>query len=122
MRVAGKYTLGGLLHSEISRGDAGLEGKEKLWTLTDQAGGFINMRPSNQQKLALADLQLTAEFPTDLGPILGRKSCQGLNWRGIAVRKMILAAQEDSNGNQTQDFLVAWLAVRKIGSKALPIP
>jgi hypothetical protein len=74
-----------------------------------------------QQKLALAGLQVVAKFLADFAAVGSGEGSQSLSGRRIAVGKMVLTAQEDGNGNQPQDFLVAGLAARKIGGKSVAI-
>lgn len=96
--------------------------RERLSAQLEQAGWPIKLPTSNQQKLTLTGLQMMTKFLANLSAVLSRKRGQGFRWSGIAVGKVVFSAQENGYSNQAQDFLVARLAVIKIGGKTLAIP
>lgn len=64
---------------------------------------------------------MATKFLTDFFAEIGREGRQSFRRCGILVGKPILAAQEDSDGNQPQNFFIARLAVGKIGRKTVLI-
>lgn len=79
-------------------------------------------RLSDQQKLPLAEVQMAAKFVTNLTSSLGGQSSERFSGSRKSVGKAILAAHEDSHGNQPENFLVARLAIGKISGKAIRFP
>ncbi len=64
---------------------------------------------------------MAAELSADVASEFGGKRSQGFGRCGIVIGKTILAAEEDSNGNQSQDFFIARLAVGKVSCKTILI-
>ena len=75
----------------------------------------------DQEKLAPAGPKVGPKLPADIASEVYRKRSQGFGRCGITIGKTILAAEEDSNRNQSQDFLIARLAVGKVSSKTVMI-
>lgn len=73
----------------------------------------------DQEKLALASVEMAAEFVADFAAGLGGQRGKGLGRSGKAIGKAVFAAHENHDGNQPEDFFIARLALREIGGKTV---